>query len=377
MSDNSETPWATSALLLPGKSSLGAVVFYSILMLTVGAIFGGYAVLTSTVFSASGTLSPLVFALARDAVGSVLLLSAAAIAEARAGARGRFVPAWADAGSIILLGVTGVWGAQGMSALAIKFTTATFFAATTNLQPCVTFALSLALGAEPWRGWRAATSWGKICGLATTVGCGAAIVISGATGGPDSLARGSVNFPLGAAYAGLQVLLGGSLAVIQKPLLARYSPLVLCGWGYGVGTVLLAMSVITGATSAADWDGVGSSRFLAAVAYAGALSSALAYTLMSVVNRGAGPTFVAVFMPSTVVFTIAFSFLFEAKAVSPAIIAPIAGLWAGIVLLVGSQHQEKIALAREVPAGAKVESEASEYSAELAGHSIGQPFLAN
>ena len=266
----------------------------------------------------------------------------------------------------MLLGLTGVWGAQGMSALAIKFTTATFFSATTNLQPCVTFALSLALGTEPWRGWRAATSWGKVGGLAATVACGTAIVIAAAAGGADSLARGAINFPLGAAYAGLQVLLGGSLSVIQKPLLARYSPLVLCGWGYGAGTVLLAMSVITGATAPADWDGVGSPRFLAAVAYAGVLSSALAYAIMGFVNRNAGPTFVAVFMPSTVFFTIAFSFVFEGKTVTPAVFVPIVGLWLGIALLVCCQHLEKVALARSAAAFTKAPAGSDDAAPTLA-----------
>jgi len=319
------------------------VLVYGALMLVVGAIFGGYSIYTSVVFAGAPALNPLVFAFARDCVGSVLLLGAAAAEARRRGTA--FFPAWSDAGSFMLLGLLGVWGAQGMSALAIKYATPVFFAASTNQQPVVTLCLSLTLGVEPWRGWGAATSWGKVGGLALTAACGAAVVITAAAGGPASLAAGAQNFPLGAAFAALQVVLGGSLAVVQKPMLSRYSPLLLCGWGYGCGTVLLAMSVVTGASSSSDWAGAASAQFVAGVAYAGVLSSAVAYAIMSVVNSAMSPTFVAAFMPSTTFFAIAFAWLFQGRSVAPAVIVLAAGMWAGIVCLVLSQHRERADLA--------------------------------
>lgn len=319
------------------------VCLYGALMLCVGAIFGGYSIYTAVVFAGAATLNPLVFAFARDCVGSVLLLGAAAVDARRRGTA--FFPAWSDAGSFMLLGLLGVWGAQGMSALAIKYATPVFFAASTNLQPVVTLCLSLALGVEPWRGWGAATSWGKVGGLALTAACGAAVVVTAAAGGPASLAAGALDFPLGAAFAALQVLMGGSLSVVQKPLLARYSPLLLCGWGYGCGTALLAMSVVTGATNAADWAGAASPQFVAGVAYAGVLSSAVAYAIMSVVNNAMTPTFVAAFMPSTTFFAILFGWVFLGRSVAPVVIVLAAGMWAGIVCLVLSQHRERADIA--------------------------------
>ena len=308
---------------------------------------------TAALFAGAPALNPLVFALARDALGSALLLTAAGVEAARAAPRRRWAPAWADAGGVALLGLTGVWGAQGMSALAIKFSTPVFFSASTNFQPVVTFLLSFALRMEPWRGWRAATSWGKVAGLAATAACGASVVIASAAGGPASLAGGALNFPLGAGFAALQVLMGGALPVVQKPLLARYTPLQLTGWGYAAGTVMLAMSVITGATNADDWKGVGSVQFLAGVAYAGVLSSAVAYAIMSFVNSKMSPTFVAIFMPSTTFFAIAFAWLFQGRALAPIVLLPLVGMWLGIGLLVLSQDRERRILAVEAAAAGK------------------------
>jgi drug/metabolite transporter (DMT)-like permease len=340
--DKAGKPAAPNAGPAPA-ARLRDVLVYGALMLCVGAIFGGYSVFTAAVFAGAASLNPLIFAFARDMIGSALLLGAAAVEARRRGTA--FLPAWSDAGSFLLLGLLGVWGAQGMSALAIKYATPVFFAASTNLQPVVTLCLSLALRAEPWRGWGAGTSWGKVGGLALTACCGAAVVVTAAAGGPSSLAAGALNFPLGASFAALQVCMGGALPVVQKPLLARYSPLHLCGWGYGCGTVLLAMSVITGATNAADWDGVASPRFIAGVAYAGILSSAVAYAIMSVVNNAMTPTFVAAFMPSTTFFAIAFAWAFQGRTVAPPVMALAAGMWAGIVCLVLAQHRERALLA--------------------------------
>ena len=330
-------------------------------MATVTCIFGGYAVLTGVVLGHS-SVNPLVFAAARDLVASILLLSAAAISERRRGSSGggggekvpRLLPAWSDAGSFLLLGLTGVWGAQGMSALAIKFSTPTFFAAMTNLQPVVTFSLSLALGLEPFRrGW--ALSWLKVAAVAATAASGLSVVLLASAGGAASITGASLNFPLGLAFSLVQISLGGALPVVQKPLFARYAPIVLCAWGYAVGTALLAMSVITGATSAADWEGVTSATFLGGVAYAGVLSSAVAYAIMAAVNAAVSPTFVAVFMPGTAFWTVLFAWVFQGKRLAPELWAPLAGIWLGVAALVVAQQFE-----RRAAAGAKLDDAAAE-----------------
>jgi drug/metabolite transporter (DMT)-like permease len=332
-------------------SALVHTVLPALGMIMVGAIFGGYSVLTSVVLSKS-TVSALVFAFSRDLVASAVLLCAAALAERRRRRQQppppspppRFLPEWRDAGSFLLLGLTGVWGAQGMSALSIKFSTATFFSAMTNLQPVVTFTLSLALGLEPFRrGW--ALSWAKVAAVAAAAASGLAVVLLASAGGAASITAASANFPLGLAFALLQILLGGSLPVVQKPLFARYSPLVLCAWGYAVGTALLAMSVVTGATGADDWAGVGSTTFLAGVAYAGVLSSAVAYAIMAAVNAALSPTFVAIFMPGTAFWTVLFAWLFQGKTLANELWGPLAGIWVGVAALVVAQRAEAAAAA--------------------------------
>ena len=110
--------------------------------------------LLSASLKAPATLSPVVFAFLRDVVGTAVLLAAAYVYESRrapAHAAGgvparRFVPDRADAGHFVLVGVLGVWGTQGLSALAIAELTPAFFSMMAPLYPVVALAFALGLG---------------------------------------------------------------------------------------------------------------------------------------------------------------------------------------------------------------------------------------
>jgi len=310
----------------------------AVLISLVAAIFGGYSVLTSIVFTGT-TVNPLVFAFLRDSLGTVLLLGAAIISEKRKGKAGNWRIDWADAGQFFILGLTGVYGSQGMSALVLKQTSATFFASMANLQPVVATVLSCLLGYERFR-VREATTWGKVAGVAATVAGAAGIVLLASEGGSQSIISQSANFPLGAFFMVLQVCLGGSLVVAQKPMFAKYTPLMLAGWGYAFGTVLLLLSVITGATEAADWHITGTT--VLGIGYAGVFSSGVAYGTMAFVNNLMGPTFVASVLPSQALFTALFAWIFQGKTLQGPVLGGVAVMISGILCIVMCQYRESI-----------------------------------
>lgn len=72
---------------------------------------------TSVVLKQS-TLNPTVYAFLRDVFGSLMLLAAAWVYEHRQ-QQPKFCVERGDQGHFILLGLFMVWGAQGMSAMAI------------------------------------------------------------------------------------------------------------------------------------------------------------------------------------------------------------------------------------------------------------------
>ena len=102
-----------------GRPPSPPVVLPVLACVAVACIFSGYFILVGRVLRGLA-LSPLVFALLRDAGGTALLLGAAWVAEGRKpeGDR-RFWPQAVHAGPLFAAGLCGVWGAQGMSALAL------------------------------------------------------------------------------------------------------------------------------------------------------------------------------------------------------------------------------------------------------------------
>ena len=73
--------------------------------------------------------------------------------------------------------------------------------------------------------------------------------------------------------------LGGLYPVFMKPMLKRCDALVLVAWAYVFGAFFIGVSVLTHATSPADWSF--SPMSWAAIAYSAVLSSAVAYFLMA------------------------------------------------------------------------------------------------
>ena len=157
--------------------------------------------MVSVALKAPATLAPVVFAFLRDVIASVVLLSAAYWVETGRG--GRFMPAAADAGAFIFFGVLGVWGAQGLSAMAIAELTPAFFSMLSPLYPVIGLTLAMLVGMEPFTR-TSMLSWGKVAGI--LVATGGAIGLAVTAGSSDSSVRAeSRNFGLGLFYAAGQV----------------------------------------------------------------------------------------------------------------------------------------------------------------------------
>ena len=248
----------------------------------VSLIFGAYS-LVAHLALAGATLSPLVFALSRDTLAVVSLMTAAYVRHRAVPSS--FWPAAADVPRFILCGVLGVYCSQAGSALALANLDPLVYTLVQPLMPLATAGWATLAGQEAWA-LRSAATWLKLLGMLVAVG-GAVFVGYGA--GAGSAAAGG-SLLLGLLFVGLQIVGGGAYPVAQKPLMGRYPSLVVCAWGYTYGWALLLMCTLTTATGAADWAFTPASA--GAALFAGLLASALNYSLMAFCVELAGPLLV-------------------------------------------------------------------------------------
>jgi drug/metabolite transporter (DMT)-like permease len=322
MSDADAAP-LLSVAARPERSHAARMAIAAAIMVVVELIFAVYAYLTSHALSGS-TLSPLVFAWLRDVFATVLLLSAAYVSELqRPEPEQRFWPAEAHWLRLLLCGTLGVWGSQGMSALALAHLDATTFALLQPLMPIFTVAVGTLSGVEPPLVLRACTTWAKVVGLCVAV-FGAIFVV--ANGQETSKSNTTVSF-IGITFACMQLLTGSSYPVAQKALLSHYSPLVVASWCYAAGLLVLSLSVATGAASPSDW--TVNAKAAGAIAFAGVFGSAVAYGLMAWANALVGPVLLIVFFPLLPLFTAILVWIIDGKLIS------IGAIFGGLLIVVG------------------------------------------
>lgn len=293
-------------------TSLRSLFFAGCCMVTAQLIFAIYSYLTSRVLH-SGGASPLAFAWLRDVLASILLMSATTIIELRkpVGER-RLYPAQSDLMRVALCGLLGVWGSQGMSALALANLDPFFFSILQPLMPIVTLTLGTLLGIEPPLLFSNALSWCKVVGLCVSI-AGAACVVLASSSSSSGSSGGGGSPVLGGIFLAIQIILGGSYPVIQRPLVTRYPALAVAAWGYTAGLGLLTLSVITGASNPSDW--AFSNDAIIAILFAGIFASAVAYSLMAVANSLAGPVVIVIFFPLMPLGVAIIEWVIDGKAV--------------------------------------------------------------
>jgi drug/metabolite transporter (DMT)-like permease len=290
--------------------SLRSLFLAGCCMVTAQLIFSIYTYLTARVLHAGGA-SPLAFAWLRDLLAVILLLSATTLVEMRkpVGERCLF-PAQDDLIRVALCGLLGVWGSQGMSALALANLDPFFFAIFQPLMPIVTLTVGTLLGIEPPLLFSNYLSWCKVIGLCVSIAGAVCVVLSSSSG---SGGGGSGSTVLGGIFLAIQLTLGGSYPVIQRPLVTRYPALAVAAWGYTAGLGLLTLSVITGASNPSDWSF--SNDAIIAIVFAGIFASAVAYSLMAFANSLAGPVVLVIFFPLMPLGVALIEWVFDGKAV--------------------------------------------------------------
>jgi len=308
-------------------------------MALICSIFGGYGVLAHAALGQSSNAHALVFAWLRDLIGTVLLLSTAYIVEMKKSEENRCF--WPKNSSDLLrffcLGLTGVWGAQGMSALSLANMNATLFACFSQMLPVVAFVVCLVIGEEKFN-CKSLESWGKLFGVCCAVGGAAFLTVSAGSGGGAGLSAGNANLPAGLFFVALQLLFGGSYNPIQKGLLGRYPSLVCAAWGYTCGLGILSLCVITGTTGDA-WEFTTMSLY--AVAFSGFFSSYVAYWLMAVCNSLAGPLFVNAFYPFTPMATAVISYIATGAKLTVSDLEGALMISLGLLIMVYSKYNEE------------------------------------
>ena len=311
----------------------------ALIMIVVEFLFGAYSYLTAQALHGT-SLSPLAFAWVRDAIASGSLLIAAFAFEVyrKAPADRQFVPDEGHVLRFLACGFFGIWGAQGLSALALANLDAIIFSIFQPLLPVITLVVGTATGVEPPLRASEPASIAKVFGIAIAAGGAAFVVWSNSHTKPASGSGNAGSPAVGATFLFLQLLLGATYSVVQKPLLSSYSPLFVAAWGYTAGLFLLSLSTATAATHAADWDF--SLSAFGAVAFAGFGASALAYGLMAQANAIAGPLVLTAFFPLLPLTTALISWAATGAAIAPEQAAGAAVIALGLGLVLAAKGVE-------------------------------------
>lgn len=325
-------------------------------MLLQQSINGGYAVITQAAVSGGSPINPWLFALLRDIGASALLLVAAACYTN--GGKGFFLER-CHVRRLFMIGFCGIWGSQLLGAIVIKYVGAVVFASMQPAQPAVTFVICVMMRMEPLSllpksgGDHAAASWLisgwlKVGGLLLTVSGAVVMVLRTSASASTSAAAsekssstqsdsGSVDttrvheleHALGFALLFVQIVLGACYGILQKSVLAHYSAIVVCAWGYSAGCLLImgtialsvpliavfprAVSVIPDVASPGFWH-VPTTALLPLL-YSIIVMSAIGYSIMSWVNQRVSPFFVTSFYPFSAIAAEFLAFLFLGEGI--------------------------------------------------------------
>ena len=251
---------------------------------TVQFTFASYSILTQLALHNS-PVAPLAYALYRDVLATCVLFLAAYITS----------PNWRISRPepwqwvwLILSGLLGCWGAQGMSALALQHVDAVLYAALQPAIPVIAFAISLLLGVEKLS--YSLPSAGKLTALVVVVGSGVATILFAHEDAPSASPPKTPNFPLGVTAAIINVVAAATYLIVQghiqgprpasavlpPPGTVRLRSVEVTAYSYAAGVVFIACSAITSTSNASDWDAF-QPVTLGAIAFAAVFTSAMCY----------------------------------------------------------------------------------------------------